>query len=185
MLKRVVATCSQFFSITCLGDLLGKLLLVCLVGYANFRVYQVLVGDKSEENYKKIQTLSETITQRQASKARSVNKSVHITKKEQVSRRELYDIIGVGLENFYNADVVSTTVDSVSAREAGLVDYEATPLYAYKVHVVIQGLFQDLAKFYASIEQRYAGKVLWNELVFDSGKYPKNQGAISFYVLAK
>jgi hypothetical protein len=185
MFQTLVANISRFVSITWVGDMLTKVLALALVVGANIWGYQVWGGDKSEDNVKKIAKLVATLDNLEASKRRGANTGLHITSQQLVSRKELYDIIGVGLENFHNSDVVSTTVDKVLAQEAGLVDYQATPLYAYKVHVVIQGIFHDLAKFYTSIEQRYTGKVLWNEVVFDSTQYPKNQGAISFYVLAK
>ncbi len=185
MLQTLNASISRFVSITWVIDVLIKLLVLILVVQVNMWGYQVWGGDKSEDNMKKIVKLEATLDNLEASKRRGANKEFHVTSQQQVSRKELYDIIGVGLENFSNSDVVSTTVDSVQAQDVGLVDYQAMPLYAYQVHVVIQGSFHDLSKFYASIEKRYAGKVLWNEVVFDSTQYPRNQGAISFYVLAK
>jgi uncharacterized membrane protein len=142
MLQTLYASISRFISITWMVDALTKLLILGLVVMVNIWGYQVWGGDKSEDNVKKIAKLEATLENLEASKRRGANTKLHVTDQQQVSRKELYDIIGIGLENFRNSDVVSTTVDRVLAQETGLVDYQAMPLYAYKVHVVIQGLFQ-------------------------------------------
>ena len=107
----------------------------------------------------------------------------HVFADDLSNKSMIYKVVAESSRGLTNVFIIATSVSEVDPLKSNLISYKTGFITAYRVNMIIQGGIMDVRSVIKTISANLPN-ISWQEIIFDSKKFPSKYASVTLYVLS-